>query len=299
MDKRKKWTKEESDFLVYYYTLLQKKDLIKALYPKSWFAIKSRASVLGVAKKKASRHSINHDYFSHVTEESSYWAGFIAADGCLKNGYLRVLLSKADSGHLYKLKESLHFSGDIKHGGSEDGKGRYHLNSYLKCKSEKIVADLNEFFGVSESKSVYLLPKTLPNERLSKAFITGLIDGDGCIGYSKKEKGYITITFTGTEELLIWVRDFIMTQYRFRNLGKVIRDNNVYRFRIAGSRAMRVIEDLTKLNLPKLERKWNKINGNNTKSFVETARGRGEPAGNYKKVRKGEAQNTGTPQLGA
>lgn len=34
-------------------------------------------------KTKIRQYNVNHNYFSEETEESFYWAGFLAADGCI------------------------------------------------------------------------------------------------------------------------------------------------------------------------------------------------------------------------
>lgn len=55
---------------------------------------------------------VNHSFFSQDTEESFYWAGFIAADGCVmqrgKNCFkLQIRLSIKDIEHLQKFKNHI------------------------------------------------------------------------------------------------------------------------------------------------------------------------------------------------
>jgi hypothetical protein len=62
-------------------------------------------------------YNLNTAYFSEPTIRNSYWAGFIAADGCLtRKGALRIALSIKDREHLEKLKSELNFSGPIRDG---------------------------------------------------------------------------------------------------------------------------------------------------------------------------------------
>jgi hypothetical protein len=61
------------------------------------------------------KYFFNESYFSNMTNESIYWAGFIAADGCLygKQKSLSIMLSKRDKDHLFKFKDAVKYTGDI------------------------------------------------------------------------------------------------------------------------------------------------------------------------------------------
>ena len=278
MDKRKTWTKDEEAFVVNNYLLLGKEDLLKGLPTKSWNAIKQKAVRLGVAKKKVSCHGINHDYFAKVTLESAYWAGFIAADGCLKGGFLRVRLSKKDEAHLISgLKSALGFSGEIQSQGART-KGVRYESSLLKCKSTSIIRDLTRQFGVTPTKSEFLLPKKLLGEDFNKAFIVGFIDGDGCILRTGRGGNYMGLDLIGTEECLLYFSNLLNEYFPTNKPIKVrpVKGVNAFRYRISGKRCTTILNSLMGLSLPRLERKWSKVNGSSrTDSVVATVAGTG------------------------
>lgn len=114
-------------------------------------------------------------FFSKYTEESAYWAGFIAADGHIRSGdrkTLSIKLSSIDYEHLVKFKEAIEFSGNVHK--SERG------YSYIDISGEWITDTLNENFNISERKTHNLQFPTLPPDLLPH-FVRGFFDGDGSI----------------------------------------------------------------------------------------------------------------------
>ena len=57
----------------------------------------------GISVNKRIRYSFNERFFSEDSEASFYWAGFIAADGCLYKKTLSIGLSSKDKCHLQKI----------------------------------------------------------------------------------------------------------------------------------------------------------------------------------------------------
>ncbi|KKM14075.1 hypothetical protein LCGC14_1709790, partial [marine sediment metagenome] len=55
--------------------------------------------------KKNTRHKVNHSVFSKPNAKNCYWAGFLAADGCVvsKKTQVEVELQYKDRAHLEKL----------------------------------------------------------------------------------------------------------------------------------------------------------------------------------------------------
>lgn len=68
------------------------------------------------------KYNVNENFFSLDTPESFYWAGFIAADGCiLKNlKVLEIGLGIKDKKHLKKFKSAIKYTGNISIGGKEN-----------------------------------------------------------------------------------------------------------------------------------------------------------------------------------
>lgn len=173
-------------------------------------SITRRASLLKLLKMPQRKFSIDHTSFSSYTPESAYWAGFLAADGCIRiqKGtikQIRIYLKKSDSPHLEKFKRFLK---------SE------HLvslsNTYDRCSFEftsaQIFDDLQKFYNLTPNKSLtYIFPRQLP-ALLIPHFIRGLSDGDGCICETFMNKNSITASviynIVGTADVVGFVYDW-------------------------------------------------------------------------------------------
>ena len=72
-------------------------------------------------KVNSRKYTLDESYFSKIdTHEKAYWLGFIAADGYVSNNnrygtkYIGITLNANDIEHLYKFKEAINYTGDIK-----------------------------------------------------------------------------------------------------------------------------------------------------------------------------------------
>lgn len=154
---------------------------------------------------------INHHAFSEYTEESAYWAGFLASDGNLRvsgKGHkcVRLYLGIKDLGHLQKFKEFL--QSDHKIATPE---------KYLRCSmefvSETIYDDLVEKYTLTPRKSMtYRFPEQVPEE-LTPHFVRGYFDGDGCVYESFMNRNSLTasygVTMLGTEDFVRKVSEVV------------------------------------------------------------------------------------------
>lgn len=130
-------------------------------------------------------HSCNDNFFSNISPESFYWAGFIAADGNLfvkqsKYKQIRIELSIKDRSHLEKFKKCVQFSGEIKN----------HIDRSscsLTITSNAMFDDLVKFNIVPQKSLTYEFPKWLSSHNLVNHFIRGVFDGVGSAFYQKGE----------------------------------------------------------------------------------------------------------------
>ena len=89
------------------------------LYGLSGNTIYKYLNTNGVSTNNSRRkYNCNDNYFDKNTQESFYWAGFIAADGCVmrrgKNSkILSISIHTKDIDHLYKFKKAIGFAGPI------------------------------------------------------------------------------------------------------------------------------------------------------------------------------------------
>lgn len=160
------------------YFLLKKKGLKRAEIAKelgiSENQLKKLITKNGWAQKKPEIK--NSHIFKEYSEASCYWAGFIAADGCvMDNGALKIMLKYDDTAHLEKFKL---FVGSTHKISSNTDK---YYRSELGFRNSSIIEGLRDNFNIVPRKSIsYQFPVSIPDCYL-KDFIRGYFDGDGCI----------------------------------------------------------------------------------------------------------------------
>lgn len=165
-------------------------------------------------KRRNIVHTFDDNMFSVFTQESCYWAGFLAADGSIGQELrsLRVGLERCDRLHLEKL---LRFSKD-EHPTVKDGEGQLidkntgktysFIYSYIDINSVKIVKDLNDNFNITPAKSFTIQPPDKIPEEMIKHYIRGYFDGDGTLYWNKIKKVSELRIDSASESLVNWAR---------------------------------------------------------------------------------------------
>ena len=161
-------------------------------------------------RKSTPVHFYNINFFDEYTEESCYWAGFIAADGYVRSdrNCIAVHLSVKDREHLEKLAFVTGFIGNPR------------INNdacVLTFSGVWYVKALEKNFGIKPRKTFDIsISDNIPKE-LQGHFIRGYFDGDGCI---TKSAGYVHVGITsGSNEMLEQIKDF------FYGNGVILRTN--------------------------------------------------------------------------
>lgn len=209
-----------------------------------------------------SRRSYDLDtaYFSKPSIRNSYWAGFIAADGCLtRNDALKLDLSARDRGHLEKLKSDLSFNGPIRDSLTTTHSGREATYSCLAVWSKDLLLDLKHNFNLTERKTLTLLPPYWLPGSMVEAFIVGLLDGDGCIHTVDYSRRTLRLDVAGTLSVVLWVKESFQ-----RWCGADVRlpriqehdGGTLYSLSLQGRNAERAAVRLLAVDVPRLERKW-------------------------------------------
>jgi hypothetical protein len=149
------------------------------------------------------------DFFSTDTPEAFYWAGFIAADGCIidRSGYMKSLsiaLSEKDLGHLEAFKRQISFGGKTFSYNTKVGDTIRSIQVY----SDKMCDDLGRFNVVPRKTHIYKMPRDIEEHPLASHFIRGYNDGDGCFYMADKgaSRAQLTISIRGTMEMLSQIR---------------------------------------------------------------------------------------------
>lgn len=204
-------------------------------------------------------NKFNHNFFSKPNLLNSYWAGFIAADGCIyipkdnSQRLLQIRLAKLDRKHLEKFSEQLNFLGEL--GTKQKRKGSTEQTT-INLSSDKICLDLKKNFNITPRKSLTLKPPKHLTKKQALAFIVGYIDGDGCIYNARK---YLGLEIVGTKKMLFWIK------CRLKSTKVNLKTNNVtvfgkqYKFQMLGKKTEVLLAFLNRINVPKLKRKWDKI----------------------------------------
>lgn len=152
----------------------------------------------GLEINKPIRYSFDKRFFKKNTESVFYWAGFVAADGCLmkkknsNSNILGIALASKDRDHLVLFKKAINSNHPIhKHivkNSKQNTKWNDSEKVEIKLSSNYLPQDLARFNIVPRKTHIYEFPKWLVNHPLVNHFMRGYFDGDGSwfVGASKK-----------------------------------------------------------------------------------------------------------------
>ena len=206
-------------------------------------------------------HKVNNNYFSKLTNDNCYYAGFIAADGNIDKTKtkLTITLSNKDKVFLENFLRDLE-SDYVIYEGEKDG----FINSSINIISSTMCSDLERNFNIIPNKSLIYCPPDL-NDSFLDCFIMGLIDGDGTIGFSKRKEGtqdslYISIVGTYDTVNLVKTRFETILEKETSKLHRRDKSKNFYQYRISDKNARLIFSYFYNKysKVSKLNRKWTK-----------------------------------------
>lgn len=196
------------------------------------------------------RYTNDTDFFSQPSTLNSYWAGFIAADGCIidsSSPHLSLHLHLKDRGHIEAFNRDTGSTNPLLYGKSNNVKCNYYCRQW--------VDDLSGHWNVVPRKSHTLLPPNITTPEHIRSFIVGYVDGDGCWDWHNTNTGsYLRLQVEGTKDILEWMSAILPGD------GALIyrrppRDR--YYLRYVGRKALLVDEFLKEVaGLPRMSRKW-------------------------------------------
>lgn len=268
-----RWTKNEENFLKNNYLTISIKELAKQLN-RTISSVENKCFSLGLNGKDKRKFSVNNNFFSNINLLNCYWAGFIAADGNIREKVNNICigLSYKDNQHLHIFAKDCEYTGTVKIREYKNIKiGNYLPKDVIKtchieiCGNKKWVEDLKENFNITPRKSLILMPPLNLNIEQSLAFIKGIIDGDGTIRLDKNNR--LELSIVGTKEILDWISDIfkLVSPIKYKKHNSKVRhrsdrtQKNHYTFKITGIRAWIICNKILQLNIPGLDRKWNNV----------------------------------------
>jgi hypothetical protein len=140
---------------------------------------------------KTVNYGVDDSFFLKDSEESFYWAGFLAADGCIvsrkdyKSKILELELGEKDLDHLLKFKDQIKSNHPIKEkivkNKKKNKKWSDRKTYRIRICNYELCSSLERFNIVSKKTKTYDFPKWLIDHSLVNHFMRGYFDGDGCI----------------------------------------------------------------------------------------------------------------------
>jgi hypothetical protein len=256
------WRNDEVDLLKSNYGVVETSALAKLLPLRCQHAIHQKASRLGLVgdrrRPSTKYRRTDHNYFARSGVHTPYWAGLIAADGCVHGGKM-LQLFQSDEGVIRRFAEAVCYDGPIRHKSSPlSGRPNYSVTIY----SRQMVADLLSRYGIGPAKSLTLQPPAQLGRENALAFITGYLDGDGSICLVN---GKLTMSVVGTQPFLQWVGRTLgggRIRKKPKTTGRVVGKNDVWCLQATGSVAGRMLGELmsvSELAGLRMARKWDKV----------------------------------------
>lgn len=255
-----KWTEDDVAILTSLSEKMMLKDAAKEM-GRTVASVLLKANSIGLKRNSKFRrkYEVNDDFFANIDSLACcYWAGFIAADGCVgspKKNCLRLKIKDTDLDHLKTFQYSIGYNGKLHFSHKNE-------NTYacINIHSKKIVEDLARF-NITKRKTLTLEPPPLDGEQ-ALAFLIGYIDGDGCISIEKlkNEHARLRLSIIGTHNMIRWAKAIFDDIVPFSTNANPRKVGKVFQYSIASKKALHVLSELQKINVPKLGRKWNKIN---------------------------------------
>jgi hypothetical protein len=185
------------------------------------------------------KYTCNDNFFSTDSEESFYWAGFIAADGNveakrkdtgLRSNRICIRLMLDDIDHLYKFKKDIHSTAPIRTFIQKEEREafleEYYYNCRIRFNSAQMVSDLLRFNIVPNKSLIYIIPDWLFKHPLVNHFIRGMIDGDGGI-YADENVNNCSIHLAGTPTCVQSVFDFLKNKLQLKSGVWGVRDDGL------------------------------------------------------------------------
>lgn len=256
------WKPEEDNLLRQSIKTTSLKDL--QIGGRTRRAIESRACLLGLKSATPKiKHSKDESFWSVPNALNSYYAGYLAADGCVHDQCYSVswAAQQDDRCALEAFKAAVRFTGDIKCAAKVTPSGGISQMCTIRVANcKRWMADLATNFSVIPRKSRRLAPPNVTTDFLRCCYLIGYIDGDGCIHADNRGQAQIRFV-SASRDIIAWLQWFIESRFPFQMRAKpkhiTTSANGAYHhYSVYGMTAIKLFEFLRHIDVPKLARKW-------------------------------------------
>jgi len=190
------------------------------------------------------QYRVNENFFDKLTHESSYWLGFIFADGNVSKSNERTIKrSRKDENHICKFKTAIKSEHPIKQVSNK------HSNlSKITITSKRLAESLEEV-GCYPNKTNSLQYPPIDSS-LDSDFIKGYFDGDGYVGVDGNNPEWMI--YSGSKEFVTQLSEKLNS----RNIPtRKTRGGNALYLSSPNSNIQKLYEFLYENNTSQLDRK--------------------------------------------
>lgn len=226
----------------------------------------NRLKSSGIIQKQV-RFCCDDYFFSRDTAESFYWAGFIAADGCIskhrtKQDRIIIEISRKDEHHLDTFRKAIKFTGNLLVYSKKTISGKEKKYVKMAVSSQKMADNLKRFNIVPNKTKSYTFPEWIIKHKLVNHFMRGYSDGDGCFYKNKQQANLsnnIGFVMIGTKKFVSMFCNILKENCKLNNNKKIQRAENIFRIGYFGTPAIKIRNFLYKDSnrYDRLERKFN------------------------------------------
>ena len=198
------------------------------------------------------KYIVNDQFFETDGFEQGYYAGILAADGCIVGNNANAIswsVQRRDRVVLEQFKSALNYTGVIR-----DYLSHGYPQSNLTITSSRLVNSLRDKYLLTPRKSLTLEPPEILDLDTRNGFVKGLIDGDGTIGvYNGNE---LSMGICGTKPVV----NFVLSEWERvtgESFSRAYKSGNrqLWAAKISNTKARRVFMYYSHLPLG-LNRKW-------------------------------------------
>jgi len=200
---------------------------------------------------------MNKNLFKYKDPISCYWAGFLAADGCIYQS------SKNRKGLHFGVKEKEVVQKFIDFCGSDkkpyyNKTAKYFSFSSYSIETQEAIKNLGNNFSITERKTFTLQAPKLDTYEQELSFLLGAIDGDGWM-YINKD-GYPCIGICGAAlDFMKWAeglfKKYTITKANLRKSSS----NSTYSIELKGRASLDLIGHFKTLSVTNMDRKLDKL----------------------------------------